>query len=201
MSFISRIRFQKGLISGVLGSAVFIAFFLPACSDQPSKPDKQVIAQINGYELTLEEYEAGLVRELEYDLNYKATAKARKEFLDQMIRKELLIQEAVNRKMDKEKSFIQTIEKYWEATLIKNLMESQIKAIQEKTVVTDQQIRDRYARLKTQKKNLPDLKEVEYKIARTLKQEKEAALIDQWVDSLKQKADIKINDTLLKRNF
>lgn len=197
MSFISRTWLQRGLTTGFWGSVLFIAFFLPACSNQPSKPDKAVIAQINGYELTLDEYEAGFARELEYDLSYKATAKARKEFLDQMIRKELMIQEAVSRKMDKEESFVQAIEKYWEATLIKNLMEAQIKVVQKNSVVTDQEIKDRYIQLKKQKKNLPALDKVAQKIAETLKQEKQAALIDQWVDSLKEQADIKVNDKFL----
>ncbi len=197
MFFHSSTRSQRAFAAGILGGAIFLAFYLPACSTTPSNPDQQVIARINGYELTLDEYEAGFVRELEYDSTYKATAKARKEFLDRMIRQELLIQEAVSRKMDKEQSFIRTIEKYWEATLIKNLMEAQMKEIQTKTFVTDQEIKTRYDQLKTQKKDLPPIEQVEQKIAQKLKQEKQAALIDQWVDSLKNKADIKVYDELL----
>ncbi len=197
MFFNTDTRSPRALAAGILGGAIFLAFYFPACSTAPSDPDQQVIARINGYELTLDEYEAGFVRELEYDSTYKATARARKEFLDRMIRQELLIQEAVSRKMDKEKAFIRTIEKYWEATLIKNLMEAQMKEIQTKTFVTDQEIKARYGQLKAQKKNLPPLEQVEQKIAQTLKQEKQTALVDQWVDSLKKKADITIYNELL----
>lgn len=160
--------------------------------------DNNTIARINGYHLPLDEYESKLVREMEYDLSYKTTDKARKEFLNVLIKKEILVQEAVKLKLNRRTVFKAAIEKYWEATLVKTLMEEQAEQINKTTYITENEIREKYEQLKLKNASLPPFKQMEKDIALAIKEEKKTLLMDQWINALTEKADVRINQTLLK---
>ncbi|MBU1196826.1 MAG: SurA N-terminal domain-containing protein [Proteobacteria bacterium] len=182
---------------------IVLIFLLPAlifgCMDADTDhQDNNTIARINGYHLTLDEYESKLVREMEYDQTYKITDTARKEFLDALIRKEILVQEAVRLKLNKRQVFKAAIEKYWEATLVKTLMEEQAEQINKTTYITENEIREKYEQLKLKNASLPPFKQMEKDIALALKEEKKTLLLDEWINALTEKADIRINQTLLK---
>ncbi|WDP92948.1 MAG: SurA N-terminal domain-containing protein [Desulfobacter sp.] len=168
------------------------SLYICGCSPEQTAEAGQVVAKINKYKLTQGEYQAKLARELEYDREYKCTAAARKDFLDRLIRQEVLIQEAVNRNLDKAPEFMAAIEKYWEATLIKNLMAAKMEEIRQTTLVSEGEIKARYQELKTGKENMPPLNRVEKKIADILKEEKQTAEMEQWVSRLKKEAKIKV---------
>ena len=68
--------------------------------------------------------------------------------LDALITKELLLQEAQNMNLDKERDFIKTIELYWEQTLIKNLMIKKSDEIRGNIVVREDEIADYYNKMK-----------------------------------------------------
>ena len=115
---------------------IIILFLITACflinacsSDNKIDKDDILAAKINDYELTKDNFNTQLTREVEYNNDFKITANAKKEFLDTIIKKELLIQEAKNQGLDKEPVFMYAIERYWKATLIKHLMEMKNKKI------------------------------------------------------------------------
>lgn len=173
-----------------------LAALISGCTEQVP-PETKIIATINGYKLTLDEYESKLVRDMEYNLQYKTTKEARKIFLEGLIQKELLIQESVNLGLDKKQAFIEAIEKYWEATLIKNLIELKTKEIKQTTFVTNKEIQNRYMKLKQANKKIPAYSQAEKDIAKILKEAKQTNQLNQWMNSLKNKADVKI----FKQNF
>ncbi len=179
------------------GLCLVLGFLMFSTSTETNAKEPKIVAKVNDFELTRDEYEAKLVRELEFEQVYKSTHEARKEFLGRLIRQEILIQEAVSLNLDKDPAFIDAIEKYWEATLIKKLMEAKIKEIKQKTFITEQEIRDRYRQLKTKKQELPPLDQVEKKIAALLKEEKLTATMDQWVNGLQKDAKVRIFEKYL----
>jgi len=50
---------------------------------------------------------------LNLDREFKLTQKAKKDFLDQLIVKEVMIQEAKKRNLDRKEKFVRAIERYW----------------------------------------------------------------------------------------
>ncbi len=95
----------------------FILFLLSlqlfSCSNSNEEAHQQeILARVNNYNLTLNEFQAKLAAELELDPDFKPTEEAKRDFLDSLIGKELLIQEAKKLDLDRKKKFVKTIERY-----------------------------------------------------------------------------------------
>ena len=175
------------------------SFIAAACSNNADDAATrgQVIARVNDYSLSLEEFRKGLVREMEYARDFKATAEVKTEFLQSLIKKELLIQEAKRRGLDTREEFVDAIEAYWEATLIKQLMEEKNREIKKVALVSEKEIQERYAQLKSENPTIPAYELAEKQIAEELYHQKKTRLLDQWISSLQENAAIEINSELL----
>ncbi len=88
---------------------------------------KRVVARINNYVMTLDDFEDGIAHS-PYQVDRRRDLEG---LLDLAIRKQVLIQEAEKEGLDKSKSFMKTIERYWRQTLIKELLEKQSQIIYE----------------------------------------------------------------------
>lgn len=181
----------------ILYSAVFFLFLFAGCSSDTKTAEDKIVAKINDFELTQEEFQKKLVKEIEYSDAYKTTADAKKEFLDSIIKKELLIQEAVRLGLDKKQDFISAIEKYWEATLIKQLMEEKSREIQKIAAVSEKEIQKKYAEIKASKKEIPPLESIEKEIAAELLEARKTAILNKWIASLYKNSKIDINMKLI----
>ena len=73
-------------------SLIALCIFIFSCTQDEIK-EKKKLAQINDYVLTLDEFQVQLAEELEFDKEFKLTKKTKKDFLDGLITKEILIQE------------------------------------------------------------------------------------------------------------
>ncbi len=181
----------------MLISGLFL-YFSGCAGDQDE--NVTVLAEINDYQLTLKNFETQLASNLEFERDFKLTQKAKKQFLDNLIEKELLLQEAMKLKLDRNKKFIAAIERYWEATLIKNLMELKGKDITESTYVSQEEVEARYGEMKRSQTNLPPMEEMREKIVKKIKEEKKNRALSRWVQDLRRNAKIEINQKLLLKN-
>jgi SurA-like N-terminal domain len=181
----------------MLISGLFL--YLSGCAREQDE-NVTVLAEINDYQLTLKDFETQLASNLEFERDFKLTQKAKKQFLNNLIEKELLLQEAMKLKLDRNKKFIAAIERYWEATLIKNLMELKGKDITKSTYVSQEEIEARYGEMKRSQANLPPMEEMQKKIVKKIKEEKKNRELSQWVQDLKRNAKIEINQKLLLKN-
>ena len=176
--------------------------FIPVvtgCSNNGNKSESgsKPVARINDFALSLEEFQKKLVREMEYASEYKTTAEAKKAFLNSLIEKELFFQEARKRGIDRQPAFVDSIEQYWEATLIKHLMEEKADEIKKAASVSEKEIKKYYSGLKAEKKNMPPLEQVEKQSAQELFEMKKTTLLNEWMASLHKKAAIEIDETFL----
>jgi hypothetical protein len=105
--------------------------------------------------------------------------KAKRELLDNLITKKILIQEAQRENFDKEKSFMKEIERYWEQALLKLLLKKRTEEFSRSVTVDERDIKPGYSR----EDALDD---------------KIQSAIDNWVADLKKKADIKIDEEVIK---
>jgi len=173
---------------------LFILFAqLFSCSQDKITEDK-ILARINDYKLTLGEFQYKLAAEIEMDENFKLTEQAKKEFLERLISKELLIQEAEKLKLDREKKFVSAIERYWESRLIRDLMEIKEEEISQRILVSREEIKAYYNDMKEPAFSLEELEE---EIINKLKEKKKKKMLRGWIDDLKKNADIKIDHDYL----
>lgn len=166
---------------------------LVGCSGGQDKDMADAAAKINDYVLSKKEFQTQLVRELEYDNTYKATAQAKQDFLKSIIERELLTQEAKKMGLDRDKKFITAIENYWQATLIKHLIETKNKEILKMISVSEADVIRMYNAQKQMNSDLPPLSDIEADITRAALEEKRALAVKAWIEALHEQADIKIN--------
>ncbi len=100
---------------------------LYSVSKRNTGPGGEVLVRINNYSMTVDDlkdkikhspYSSQMISDLE-------------QFLDLAIREQVLIQEAQRQGLDREKTFMRTIERYWAQTLIKELLDKQSQKIYE----------------------------------------------------------------------
>jgi len=177
---------------------ILLLVFFCCSSESPEK--YEILARINDYSLTLDEFKSQLAAELEFDKDFKLTKEARQEFLEEIIKRELLIQEAKRLKLDRGESFLRTIERYWESTLIRNLMELKGKKIAGKTYISQEELEEHYKKMKQSRGKLPPLKDIESKITDKLKESKKSRMLGEWINNLRKRARIEINQELFQKN-
>jgi len=173
-----------------------LTFYLFCCTSENTEK-KTILASINDCNITLDEFQYHLVAELELDKDFKLTREAKREFLEGLIRKELLIQEAKRVKLDRKEKFIRAIERYWESTLIRDLMEMRGKEISQRILVSQEEIDACYKDMKKSDETLPPLSELQEKITKDLKEKKKTMMLQEWINDLRKKATIQINEELL----
>jgi len=175
---------------------LLIALAFSACA-QKEEDGGRVLAQINKYTLLQSEYQALLAQEIEYEPDFKLSRESRERFLEELIHKELLIQEAKRLKLDRREKFVRAIERYWEATLIRDLMEKKGREIAMTTLVTQEEIDACDIKLDPAEKENISPEELKAKITARLKEDKKSRRLKKWIDGLRQKAHIEINKDLL----
>lgn len=176
--------------------AVMLVFFicLSGCENgSPSVPGETVI-QVNNSRITLEEFNNLLKFEVYADPEVNLTAENRAAFVDYLIQKELMIQEAARLKLDRKKEFVITIQKYWESTLIRHLLDLKTEEFKKRVLVTEDEVAEYYAENKDEF-DIP-LAGVKEDITRMLTDKKLSKKIGEWTDSLRQNADIRIDPRL-----
>ena len=175
-----------------MGLWVGLAVLLGACSGEPEEDRGPVVARVNDCEITLGEYETQLNSDVSLSELYQLTEEDKREFLERLVRKELLIQEAVRRKLDRREAFVRAIERYWESTLIRDLMALEGEEIVKRASITGEQIRARYQEMKEARENLPPFEEMRERIGKTLLEEVRRERLRAWVETLREEADVEV---------
>lgn len=175
---------------------ILLLLCLTGCSRQEQE-EQAVLARINDFNLTLDDYEFELSRDVELDNDFKITTEAKKEFLEEMIRKQLLVQEAKRLRLDTKEQFVRTIQQYWESTLIRDLLDLKGKEITGRIYVSEDEIAARYEDMARSITPTAPLQQVRQQILEELKEDKKTAMLEAWVVELRQKATVHIEEGLL----
>ena len=103
------------------GIKLFLILFMGIClglafygCGSPKDPtgEERVVAKINKYNMTIEDFRDSA----------KSARGTKEEVLDQLIVRNILIQEAQKENFDKDKAFMKEIQGYWEQALLKLLI-------------------------------------------------------------------------------
>jgi hypothetical protein len=166
------------------------------CCAQERTEESPLLCRINNYELSLAEFEQHLMAEQELDPDFKVTRQAKEAFLEELIRKELLIQEAKKLELDNREKFIRTIERYWEMTLIRDLITLKSREIEATIQIDGDEIAARYQEMKADHPDLPELEKVRDTIQKELRGKEKSRLLAEWMSELRENGRVEIDDTL-----
>ncbi len=178
-------------------AVLLAALLLGGCAGE-TEESKAIVATINDYELTQEEFRRRLVEETRYLGEQQVSEEFMQAFLDQTIRKELLIQEAIRQKLDREEKFMRTIERYWENTLIRDVLEKQSKEVADSTVVREADVEALYAERKEEIPDLPPYEEVAPILRDELQDRAMTQALDEWIKGLRGNATVIVNTENLR---
>ena len=157
------------------------------------KKEKAAI-KIGEIEVSVEEFDMAF--KSSRFLNGKGTQ--RREFLDTFISRKLMLKEAEKLGLDKDPSFLQDIQLFWEQSLLKLLLSKKIKELTANIKIEDKMISDYYEQHKNENFSDKQLKDVYSQIKAALIKEKAGRAITDWANSLKNKTKIEIDYKLLK---
>jgi peptidyl-prolyl cis-trans isomerase C len=107
--------------------AVLLALLLvaSACSDKPADPSK-ALAVINGKELTVGEFDLRWSQMPESARKSYDSPEGRKKFLEELITRELLLQEAKKRGLDRDRTLVERVERFKERSILDGLMKEEV---------------------------------------------------------------------------
>lgn len=115
---------------------LLMIMLIAGCGSSSSK-DKKVLAKINNYEITLDEFQSQFG---ESSYSRDNTSEARKEFLKVLIGRKIILQDAQQKGLDKKKEFLQMIERFWEQSLLKLALQQKSQEIAGSAEVKDKQM-------------------------------------------------------------
>ena len=109
-----------------LRALALAAALLAAACGGPEEKVQTKLAIVNGYAITAQAFRRHLAEREALHGPEVLSEKEKGEILSESIERELLIQEAVRLGLEKEKSFRESIERYWEQTLISGLIKRKV---------------------------------------------------------------------------
>jgi hypothetical protein len=171
---------------------LFSSVLLACCTSDPAEKNGHLV-KINAYTITSEEVDSRLKLEAELNSNFYVSEDTRAEFVKNLIQSQLLIQEAKKQKLDQREMFRQTIQRYWESTLIRDLLAEKGAQLRKTTVVTREETEEYFRK---NKEYLPEgtFEELQTELARKIEDQKVSTRLASWIEELKTAAQIEIKD-------
>jgi len=167
-------------------------FLLGGCSSDLEQED-QFLVRVNSFGITNAEVNALLKFETTLDASSHLSEDTRADFINNLIQTQLLIQEASKRKLDQREGFRQTIQRYWESTLIRDLLEEKGRQLRKTTIVTKEEV-EAYYRLNKHILENGSIEELWPQLTKQLEDKKVTLLLQKWIEELRAEASIEIND-------
>jgi len=130
---------------------VLLSLNLGGCgwgNQQRSANGEGIVARINSYKMSAADFKD----RVEFLLTSKYLSvepnQAKEELLNELINRNVLLQEAQRQDLDKQKAFMREIERYWEQSLLKLLLRKKSQELSEKIIVDDSEAIEEYRRMK-----------------------------------------------------
>jgi hypothetical protein len=117
---------------------------------------EQVVAKVNDYEIFVSDF-AYIADRIFADSNFYLldASETKKEALEHLITRKVMVQEAQKQNFDKQKTFMKEIERYWEQALLKFLIKKKSEELSRLVQVDEAAIADEYNKRK--RKNFAEL--------------------------------------------
>ncbi len=174
------------------GVIIGTCLLLFGCSGDPAVQEDYIL-RVNNYTISSDEIDKSLKIEAELNSNFYPSEDTRTEFVKGLIQSQLLIQEAKRQKLDQSELFRQTIQRYWESTLIRDLLADKGAQLRRTTVVTQEEIESYYLE---NKEFLPEgsLEEIRDELVKKIEDQKVSVRLADWIEELMADATIEVNE-------
>jgi len=169
------------------------ALLILGCGRQPK--NEVVLAKVNNYEITKDEFDA------DFQDSFYGRAdgqEAKKDYLNNLINRKLILQDAQDKGLDKKKDFLRLIEKYWEQSLLKVALDKKTKEIAGSALVSDKTIEEAYNKMVKEGRTDKTYDQMYNQIKWEITKLKESEAMNTWIADLREKSHIKVNYDLLK---
>jgi peptidyl-prolyl cis-trans isomerase C len=121
-------------------SALLLIFVLGACGEKPDDAG-QPLAMINGKAITISEFDLRWSQMPEYVRKKYPGAEGRKKFLAELIEREVLLQEAKKRGIDRDRTLMERLERFKERSILDVLVREEVDS---RVAVTPEDIKAYY---------------------------------------------------------
>lgn len=113
------------------------------------KPSEKVVATVDGEPVYLKNFKRELALRVKQNPSFRITPNTMNEMLDMIIDRKLVIQEAMEKNLSEQQRFVDTIQTFWEQTLVRDFIDYKNEEVEHLIYVTNSEIRDYYEKLKT----------------------------------------------------
>ena len=190
---VNRFRVLFAILS-VLLIPVFIS-----CGGQ--RQHKDAVATVNGAAVPLQEFQKELAIYASRNPDFKLNAESVEEHLNMFIDKQLMIQEATKMGLAEDERFLETIKRFWEQTLIRELIDAKSREWRGRLFVTEDEILGYYQEMKPGLTPKPLLKDVRDEIRSSILEQKKQKAMEEWLKEARKGAEIKIDVKKLSENY
>jgi len=126
---------------------IFSVCILSACGQRTEQPKDDIIAYVNKEPVFSSELERSLALAARQDPLFKLTDQVKRDHIEGIINKKIIIQNASEAGLARQERFINTIKTFWEQTLIREFYEYKRKQSADALFVTEDDIVAYYTRL------------------------------------------------------
>ena len=144
----------KTLTAGIL----WVVGFFTACSGREplnTSMDFQVLATVNGHEITAQDFKTKWSELPEFIQTVYSGKDGKKELLNELVNRELLLQEALRRKIDQKSVFADQVENFRERLLLDAILKEEV---ENRITISEEELSTYF---KTHKDKLPPIEEVQ----------------------------------------
>lgn len=178
----------------IAATLFFLFFAVYGCGAKKATDEKTLVARVNNYEMTTGDFMTELELMTGNKNLFNDPERMKEELLEEMINRQLLLQEAQRQNFDKDRAFMKEIERYWEQALLKLLYKKKIKELLASIKVDDSEVMSEYNRL-IDEKDIDMMKKPIGEAAAELKEEIRGRKLNQainaWFEELKKGSAIK----------
>jgi hypothetical protein len=178
---------------------LILVFMIPVFIVGCTRCDKQkdAVIKINNYEISKAEFEQEFK-----DSSFASddTPQSRKDFLDNLVDRILILQDAQKNNLDNDPRFLKMVEKFWMQSLLRLALEKKSKDIAVASLVSDKDIEESYQGMLKDGKTTKSYKEIYQQIKRDITKLKESQIMSEWLTQLHKNADIQVNKDLIPKN-
>jgi hypothetical protein len=163
--------------------ALILSLSFSGCA--PSSQNNETLLKINNYSMS----SAEVTNELKSISTLERSGKTNEELLERIIEKKLLLQEAQREGLDKAAPFMKMIERFWEQSLLRAIIEKKMEEFLASACVSEEEISSRAAKLD---QKLEDVKTI-------IIREKIEKRFEEWIRSLKCRSKIYVDKKALEK--
>ncbi|MCM8766294.1 MAG: hypothetical protein NC920_05625 [Candidatus Omnitrophica bacterium] len=173
---------------------IFMVIFIFLLLGCVKKSKERPAIRINSFQMSAKEFEEEFK---EAGAGLLGPANQKEVFLENLINRKLILQEAERLGLNRDKEFLKSIEHFYEQTLLKAVLDKKSNEFASKTQVNEKEIEVYYNELKEKGLIEKPLSEVYKEIKWQLLRQKQTQAFNSWVESLKGKARIEVDKKAL----